>query len=152
MGEVNSSAEADLKFMLLLRHEGLPTDPVSVHFLFRLLQLHRAMGSNCCAAVQMLVQDTDICASDAAICIHSLVDDGLLKAIGDDAFRLTDNGLFAAEKARALRQRSFHEPIGEPPGTPAAQSSKWARGICLYLLIPAATGIIGIFIGTLIGS
>ena len=145
MTEINPSPIADVKFSLLLRQENVPSNPVSVHILFRLLQVYRGLGKDSYAGIELLQQDTDISDADARICIDLLKNDGLIQSVNDDAFRLSKEGLQLAEKAETLRERSFHEPIGEqePPSKErGSKPSIWNKDISVYLLILVAAVVI----------
>ena len=141
MKEMNPPPIADIKFNMLLRYENLPLNPISVHILFRLLQVYRGLGSDSYAGIELLQQDTDISDTDARMCIDLLRNDGLLQSVGDDAFRLSKDGFYVAEKAENLRERSFHEPISQQEPTEkesAPKTSIWKKDISLYLLVLVA--------------
>lgn len=141
MTEMNPPSVADIKFNMLLRQENLPSNPISVHILFRLLQVYRGLGSDSYAGLELLQQDTDISDKDARICIDLLKNDGLLQSVDDDAFRLSKDGFYVAEKAESLRERSFYEPIGQQETTKKEselETSIWKKDISPYLLVLVA--------------
>ena len=150
MAEVNPPPIADIKFNMLLRQENLPSNPISVHILFRLLQVYRSLGSDSYAGIELFQQDTDISDMDARICIDLLKNDGLLQSVNDDAFRLSTGGFRAAEKAENLRAWSFYEPIGqqEPLRKESMpETSIWKKDISLYLLVLVAVVVAIKFFG-----
>ncbi|WP_281089251.1 MULTISPECIES: hypothetical protein [Gammaproteobacteria] len=150
MAEVNPPPIADIKFNMLLRQENLPSNPISVHILFRLLQVYRSLGSDSYAGIELFQQDTDISDMDARICIDLLKNDGLLQSVNDDAFRLSIEGFRAAEKAENLRARSFYEPIGQQESLrkkSVPETSIWKKDISLYLLVLVAVVVAIKFLG-----
>lgn len=137
---MNPPSVADIKFNILLRQENLPSNPIFIHILFRLLQVYRGLGSGSYAGIELLQQDTNTSDKDVRLCIELLKNDSLLHSFDDNAFRLSKNGFCVAEKAKNLRERSFYEPIelqGPNNKEGVLKTSIWKNG---YNSLPSSSG------------
>lgn len=91
----------------------MPTDPVSVHIMLRLLQVYRGLGKDAYTGLELLKQDTDL--SDA-ICLDSVAHlsmAGLVEVRDNSAFRLTVEGLVRAANIEDLRERCLRGALDE---------------------------------------
>lgn len=87
----------------------LPTDPVSVHILLRLLQVHRSLGSDAYSGVDLLQQDTNISDDECHTALTDLEKNGLIEIRDRSAIKLADEGLVRSLNLEDLRSRSLDE-------------------------------------------
>lgn len=140
---------ADIKFNQLLRTVKktdplLPSDPVSIHILMVLLNIYRQLGRNGTAGADMLISRTNISSEECQVSCLIMRRNGLIESCGDNAYKLTSEGVGRAEGVVSLRNKIYgtesHEERGKNNSSPDVKQkiSIWKKDISGYAIIGMA--------------